>query len=352
MIYVKPHIYIFVEGVITTGFGHISRELILAQKFKALNYGISFIVNKNFIFNDLLYNEGFDFQIVDNFNDKIEILNILNRRDGNKICLIDLVKEEYHKLHFLNELDNAYIVSITLFLFEVNNRYEKLSFFPDFTQNRKEIHFANTDKELILYSGKEYFVFRDEFKNLRKYIKRKGQSVLITMGGTDPFGLSLQVLEAIKNSNNLEISVLLNKKSPTFKVVYDLCKDYNIQLIQHTNTISKLMLEHDIIILNGGSTRYEACLCHTPFIAIAIHQIQFDITEKLTNSVGAINLGIGSHLEKNEIKNSVFKLLGDYEKRNKISKKMKDYLDTDGDTRVTNTIIKEYKKRFHNEGNN
>lgn len=351
MIFVKPHIYIFTEGAIATGFGHIARELILAKKFKALNYGVSFIINKSFIFNHRLNNEGFDFQIIDDFDDKSEILNILNRKGGNKICLIDLIQEEYHKLNFLDALDDVYIVTITLFLFNVNNRYENLSFFPDFAQEKKEIYFPNTNKELILYRGKGYFVFRDEFKNLKKDIKKRGHSVLITMGGTDPFAFSLQVLESIKNISNIEISVLLNKKSPTFNIVYDLCKNYNINLMQYTNTISKLMLKHDIIILNGGSTRYEACLCQTPFIAISIHQIQFDITEKITNTVGAINLGIGSHLEKNEIKNSVLKLLGDYKKRNKISQKMKSYLDTDGAKRLTNTIIKEYKKRFHNEGN-
>lgn len=351
MISTKPHIYIFPEGTIATGFGHAARDLILAKKFRVLDYEVSFIVNKEFIFNDRLQREDFDLQIIDSFDNKLEILNILDNKEGNKICLIDLVEEEYKKLHFLKDLDSLYLVTITLFLFNLERRYEDLSFFPAFVAKKKEIHHFINGKKFILHKGKDYFVFREEFTNLNKVIKKDAKSVLISMGGTDPYGFTFKVLDAIKDSDNIEITVILNKKSPTFKQVSNLCNDQEINLIQYTDSISELILNHDIIVLNGGSTRYEACLCKTPFVAISIHQIQFDITEKISNKVGAINLGIGSNLEKNQIENAIQMLLKDFKQRMNISDKMKAYLDTNGAKTVTTTIIKEYKNRFYNERN-
>ena len=353
MISVNPHIYIFSEGTIKTGFGHTARDLILAQKFRSLNYVITFIVNKQFVFNKRIEKEGFNIRVIDKFDNKLEVLNVLNSTGdvNSKICLIDLVEEEYKKLYFLSNFQNLYIVTITLFLFNIENRYEDLSFFPAFIPKQKEVYYSIFDKKVILYKGKDYFIFRNEFSNLNKVIKENAKSVLITMGGTDPYGFTFKVLDSISDDGNLNITVILDKRSPTFEQVSEICKKQKIKLIQHTDSISKLMINHDIIVLNGGSTRYEACLCRTPFLAISIHQTQFEITEKISSKVGSINLGVGDCLDKIKIKKAIHMLLNDFEQRFNISKKMRNYLDTNGATTVATIIIKEYKNQFYNERN-
>src|SRR5690606_23717381 len=95
---------------------------------------------------------------------------------------------------------NQLIVSITLLFFEAGLRFEDIAFFPDINKIESD-YINNGRKHIKLYSGKEYFTFREEFNRAPHQVKRKESQpykILVTMGGSDPYGIADVVYEGLK----------------------------------------------------------------------------------------------------------------------------------------------------------
>jgi len=341
----KETVLFIAEGGLSIGFGHISRSITIAEEFKEQGYDVLFLQKEGGYFRNEI-EERFKVFTVKNFSEEHHAsFNEVITENRIGTVVLDLVESEYLKLSWLRErFKNLKIVTITLFLFDYKKRYEHLSFFPDmeFTSDRK-INSGNYG--FHLFAGPEYIVFRKEFRNLDKQVRKDANKVLITMGGTDPQGISLKVIKALQEFDGLKITLIISKLSPHYKTVQSVVESESatqINLIEKSNNIADLMLEHDIIILNGGLTRYEACLTKTPFIAIAIHKKQFEITRKLTKLGTGINLGLFQQLKEMEIKESVDNLLKNYNLRKQISERMSKIFDGYGANRIFKRII-EYR---------
>lgn len=342
----NPDVYIFVNGNTEIGFGHVARSLILAKEFRRRGLNTIFIFPSNFSFLDEILKHEFSYIKINSFENRDLIANILSESQLAKICILDLIEKEYNQLSFLKDIDSAYIVSITLFLFDLEKRFEHLSLFSDYSDNETITVKRENGNDLILYKGKDLFTFRDEFKNLsRKIIREKANRILVTMGGTDPFELTFKVLNSIRDYSNKEVVVVLNDKSTSFEKIKDVCAKKNIILKSSIENISKYMIEADIIILNGGLTRYEACITKTPFIAISIHEIQYNITKKITDETLAVNLGVATEIEESMINDAIENLLSDFDLRKKISQKMDNIINVNGEANICNKILKEYSER-------
>lgn len=338
----RPEIYFFTNGNIDTGMGHIVRSLILAKEFKQIGFDPVFILPSNTSFEDKIESKGFEYYKVTDFSQENEVKDILLLSEDFKICIIDSIESEYVQLEYLSNINSLFLVTITLFLFELENRYENLSFYPSFKTSSSHQYLNKNDRYFNLYEGKEYFIFNDRFANIKKEIKEVGHNILITMGGSDPFNITLKVLNSIETFNDKDITVILNNKSLSYNDVLKICSNRSLTLKDYVEDIEIYMEDADLIILNGGTTRYEACLSKTPFIAISIHQKQFDITKRLTDIIGAINIGVVEDVSSNQLNDTIEELLVNYELRKEISQKMENSLDVKGKNRICDTIIAEF----------
>lgn len=322
------------------GYGHMSRVLNLKNYFYSKGIKDIKIILP---FDNLRPNDLTDIKLVESFksNSLGEIIK------GYDIIIIDTIEDNYNELRWINPTI-YFIVSITLFLFDTKNRFENISFFPCFKDDKIIV-----DNKKIIYTGKSFLTFREEFKNSSFIVNNKANRVLITMGGSDPFNITLKTIHALINEKGLIITILLSKKSNSFSKIYNLIKySSNIKLIDYTEKISNLFLENDIAIINGGLTRYEATIIGIPFIAISIHQKQFDITEELTkNNINSINLGVVDKISTEEIKKITNDLLSDFDKRKNISIRMKNLIKLDGNKNIYNLIIKNFIKYEKNKKN-
>src|SRR5690606_33355060 len=136
----------------------------------------------------------------------------------------------------------VFVVSITLFLFEEGKRYEHLSFYPSI-DDPEHTRVGN----MQLYSGRDYITFRPEFSDVPFSVQHDAKSVIVTMGGTDPLGLTMKVLNAIAHNSKWHITVLLSTISADYEKVEAFCNLYaNITLITFANNIAELFSQHDI----------------------------------------------------------------------------------------------------------
>lgn len=342
----KDNVLFITNGNLKIGYGHISRDLVIAEVFRKRNWDTNFLIQSSSPFLDNILREHNNVLVVDSFKQNNVIHSISNLVKNRKlsVIIIDLIEEEYVKFRWLRKkYSDILIVSITLFLFDLKNRYEHMSFFPDMEK-------ITTKVDFLLYSGPSYLVFRDEFKNRTRTQRKNANKVLISMGGTDPYGLTLKATKSLVKFNLLDVTILLSELSPFYdKVKALIYNKENIRLINKTDNISILMSENDLLILNGGLTRYEACISQLPFIAISIHKLQYNITKRLTDIGIGINLGINNEISEMTIQQSVSQLLDNYNLRVDMGKRMKSLFDTKGATRIFNIIAKE---RYSNEKNN
>lgn len=328
------NILFIASGDSKTGFGHIARSLMLCKEFLSKGYSARIAVKQDCPFITAIEQQGIAVQLVPSFRE-----NDVAIKHADTI-IIDTVETDYNALRWLGGAvaDNQVLVSITLFLFDIDNRFEHLSFFPDFQTDRQERHSTATGT-VAINIGKSYLTLRPEFSNIIPVPEDKKKDVLITMGGSDPEGFTLQVLEAIADED-ISITVIISEVAGTFSKVKEIVeRNPRIQIITHTSNIANMMAVHKIVMINGGLTRYEACAAGTPFIAISIHDVQYGITEKVTSHGVGVNLGVGSRLSAGNIKNAVCNLLEDKNKRQQMQRNMHGLISLSGSETIVNTII-------------
>jgi spore coat polysaccharide biosynthesis predicted glycosyltransferase SpsG len=137
---------------------------------------------------------------------------------------------------------------------------------------------ATYPKEARLLVGPEYFILDESFETANRNTGRQNDlfSVLITFGGSDPAGLTLKVLKALKALKTKEYQGVLFKvilgpgfgdKGPLDSFVD--CFPGKIELISNPNDLLPFFIDSDLAICAGGRTLYELNALKIPTIAIS-----------------------------------------------------------------------------------
>lgn len=328
-------VIIITNGNLKIGYGHISRTLVLAKEFK--DDKVIFLVPTACSFITDIKEQSYEVETVQSFqiNDCRCVLGY-----NPSIILIDTIETEYDELNWLEKYrEKILIVTITLFSFEFNKRFEKISFYPSMGINEK-LCYESLYGDVEIYRGSKFFIFRDEFNSAGKIVRKSPESIVVSMGGTDPLGLTYIVAKSLINIST-SITIILSRLSPCYNKVRYLVKTHsNFLLIEKERNMGHRLKQADLILLNGGITRYEACMVGTPFIAFSIHKKQYDITEQVTKHGVGLNLGIYDKITSDKIRSAVIQLLNDFDQRRVMSEKMINLFDSSGAKRIV-SIIKE-----------
>ena len=329
-------VIIITNGNSKIGYGHISRTLVLAEEFK--DDEVIFLVPTDCSFISDIKEKFYQVETVNTFqiNDCRCILEY-----NPTIILIDTIEREHDELNWLgNYREKFLIVTVTLFFFDLNKRFEKISFYPCIGISEKFYH-ESVYGGFDIYRGSKFFTFRKEFNSVGKIVRKLPESIIVSMGGTDPLGLTYIVAKSLVDIS-VSITIILSKLSPYFDQVRDLVKIHsNFTLIEKERKIGDKFKQSDLILLNGGLTRYEACMVGTPFLALSIHKKQYDITEQVTKHGVGCNLGIYGQITSDKIRYAVVDLLNDYDKRRVMSQKMTNLFDSNGAKRIVSIIKNE-----------
>jgi UDP-2,4-diacetamido-2,4,6-trideoxy-beta-L-altropyranose hydrolase len=141
-----------------------------------------------------------------------------------------------------------------------------------------------------LYSGAKFLLLREEFLS---YPKRRIRleagggltRVLVSMGGSDPPGASLQVLQALMVPELLKLEVLViggayNARAKELKGLVEkrvkLAGQVNTVFMESTNTMAAHMQEADLAIGAGGTTVWERAYMGLPSLVISLADNQID----------------------------------------------------------------------------
>ena len=175
-----------------------------------------------------------------------------------------------------------------------------------------------------LYSGHKYYILKDEFNYQSfKEIKEDVNKVLLTFGGTDPNNLTEKVLESILESNyKNNIEIILGLGYANKKEIQEKYKDNErIEIYKNVKNMSEHMHDADLIFTSAGRTMYEIASLGVPCICLC--QNERELSHIFGNvEHGFINLGLGSEVSKEEIRETFENTIEDYPLRCEMNKRM------------------------------
>ena len=197
-----------------------------------------------------------------------------------------------------------------------------------------------------LYSGHKYYILKDEFYYQSfKEIKEDVNRVLLTFGGTDPNNLTEKVLEAILDSKyQNKIEIILGLGYANKKEIQDKYKDNDrIEIHENVKNMSEHMHNADLIFTSAGRTMYE--IASLGVSCICLCQNERELSHIFGNvEHGFINLGLGSDVSAEEIRETFESTIENYPLRCEMNKRMSEVDLKHGFDNIKKLIKKEYKK--------
>ena len=246
------------------GLGHITRCLVLANQFRDNGNKVFFAIKNYEIAKEKIKEQKFGILIADENNfDYFEWMkNIVEVKKIN--IFIGDVRDGF-PIELITFMKNRNILTIAI---DEPSEYAKecdLCFYPPHAKIDKTLYKGK------VYQGLEYVILRPEF--YKKYEKKNNDipNILVMMGGTDAFNLTLPLIKRIDKENvDFQISVLLSDKHQDINFIKDLISSskHKISLYHNIQDMSSFLNDIDFVISQFGTVAYEYLIKSIPSIYI------------------------------------------------------------------------------------
>jgi spore coat polysaccharide biosynthesis predicted glycosyltransferase SpsG len=136
--------------------------------------------------------------------------------------------------------------------------------------------------------GLEYLVLDPAIGHHRR-LRKVVRSVAIAMGGSDTYGLTVEVVRALQNDSRALTVVL----GPGFRHDSELqpLLDRRITVRRGVESLAAELSPHDLAITAGGMTLFEACAAGLPCIAIAAEDWEAEAIKVLARAGACADAG-------------------------------------------------------------
>lgn len=153
--------------------------------------------------------------------------------------------------------------------------------------------------------GTSYSVLAEEFETFHsrnREFKGPINSILITLGGTDPHSLTLELAKKlIRIQPELSMTLLAGPGSKNISALKDL-ETKKVKILTSTPQMAPILFDHDAVFCAGGVTLHEAMAVGTP--AFVINQVAHQTIKAMyaEKQGAAINLGTAESWQENRLK--------------------------------------------------
>jgi len=324
------------------GYGNFSRCLYIAESLRKNKVKISFIIDYNRLIINTLKKRKFNFVFKKNIkNLQHEINFILNHVNKNNIdtIIIDmrergepiskLLSNQHKKLIFF---DDAWC----------KNVYADILFNGTNVQNYH--NYKKIKKNSKLFLNTKYWILDEKFTKYRKKFsdikQKKKYHVVISMGGSDPNNLTIDVVKAIMNIKIIKITVLVGPLFSNLSELKKIIKNQNeIKLVHSSNKVWKVFSGADIAITNGGNTLFELAALSVPTLSIPAFTHEIKNVDAFMSENFSINLGFKQRNFK-KIRSELLRVIEDLSLRKKMYSQGKKIVDGKGLSRVIKIILR------------
>ena len=191
-----------------------------------------------------------------------------------------------------------------------------------------------------------YIALRNEFQQFHKQtkpIREEVRHLLVTQGGSDTYGLTPKILQALENMVvrphcTAVVGPAFRHETELRAAVEDTTLDLTI--IRNARNMADLMWQADLVITAGGVTMFELACVGTPSLVVCGEPFEVETAARLEKAGVVINLGFGSDVDYEQLPKAVDSLAADWGMRKGMSDCGKQLVDGKGSERMVQLIWK------------
>jgi UDP-2,4-diacetamido-2,4,6-trideoxy-beta-L-altropyranose hydrolase len=281
-----PSVAIHCKASMSDGMGHIYRQINLANELRKKGWEIFFCIPHFAPAIDLLSQADFKTVIMGPQSNVTEYIKkkldffILDIQDTTESLVFLIQKYARYIASFEDLGTGRYHADL---LIDCNLAPSKIKNLPSSTRGLFGTDYSALHPDFAYYHA--------ESKNFGTCL----QSVLISMGGTDPTNMTLPLTSFILHEKHeLKLTVLIGHNTRVTHELNQLSSQFKLLNIRGpVSNMAQTLWGHDVVICSGGVTLHEAISVGTP--AFVINQVEHQQTKArfVEKSGAAINLGMG-----------------------------------------------------------
>ena len=188
-----------------------------------------------------------------------------------------------------------------------------------------------------LLLGTQYALLRREFVKWRLWnreLPEVGEQVLVTIGGSDPSGLTRRLLEAPEFSEMASAFVL----GGSAREPPELANRSAGGLVRDQGDMAQIMAGSDITVICGGGTLWESLFMGCSTLSYTRNRIQQEIMERLDEIGAAIDLGNIEAFDVHALIKEIRELKSSVPRRRAMSELGRELVDGRGGERVVGLL--------------
>ena len=192
------------------------------------------------------------------------------------------------------------------------------------------------------YIGWQWVLLRSQFAKINHESTKGTIRLLVTMGGSDPDGLTMQVLKSLKSLNmNVRLTIVVGasykEKEDINRVASEL--PFSVEVMVDVADMAGLMAQSDVAITSFGMTAYELAAVGVPAIYLCLTDDHNLSASALDEAGMGVNLGLYSEVTNDLLLHSVESLVGNMDARDEMSAKSRSLIDGLGTKRISKVLM-------------
>ncbi len=149
-----------------------------------------------------------------------------------------------------------------------------------------------------LLLGPSYVLLRREFWKAaqERKIRRTGNRILVTLGGSDPEKLTPKIADALARCSDLEVTVIAGAGYDKARELQELNAS-NLRVVINPPSMAPFMKEHDQAVIAAGGTLWELLSMGCAVLSYSRNIVQAGVVQALSHRGAVVNLGDTQHFD-------------------------------------------------------
>jgi len=328
------------DGSARLGYGHLIRCLALADEMRAgYGCGIIFAIAPEKESLAILRKAGYRIEVIGNESEEEFLSRLVAEINPDAVVFDNLIELDRQ---VLDRWRQRGIIIVAIDDPTSKRLAADLVFYPPVPQVNK-MNWRGFCGEL--FSGWQWVILRREF--FARYNGSPGQGkdktlVVVTMGGSDPKGLTLKAVEALEVlGEDFDTSILLGPGFSYDNALQSLLRtssrQYNV--FRNHDDVSGLFAKADLAVASFGVTAYELAASGVPSILLCISEDHVLSASAFEAAGIGLNLGLSNDIETERIGQAVRNLINNRQLRDNMSAKARSLVDGKGVQRIAEVIV-------------
>jgi UDP-2,4-diacetamido-2,4,6-trideoxy-beta-L-altropyranose hydrolase len=196
-----------------------------------------------------------------------------------------------------------------------------------------------------LLLGTQYCLLRREFQRRCEWqrdIPATAHKILVTVGGTDPGNVTLQMMQALEDATleRMDIVVVLGGSNPHHDSIQQAASGsrHSVRILRDVVNMAEWMAWADLAISGAGSTCWEICALGLPALLLCVAENQKLTAERLAEQVAARLLDMRNEIAAPAIIAAIQDLACSAALREQICRTARELVDCNGAGRVVSAM--------------